>query len=78
MRDASLNQISEEMIKLSKIFSWFAEDFGGERGVIAFVKTYALPERRALLERALTRGVGVSYRDYDWSLNEWSKGESNP
>ena len=47
--------------QLSKIFDWYEEDFGGESGVLAFLKK----------NRKETPEVkSVSYQDYDWSLND--------
>lgn len=53
--------------KLSMILSWYAEDFGGEEGVMEFVADY-LPERkRKLIGQGDYSG---GYFDYDWDLNQ--------
>jgi hypothetical protein len=52
---------------VSKIFSWFAYDFGNsEQGVINHIATYAPAETaKALLE------IGeIADTAYDWSLNQ--------
>jgi len=54
-----LNQ-NGNSIHVSKIFSWFEEDFGGERGVKAFIQRYKpLPEGSSI-EADLP---------YDWRVN---------
>ncbi len=58
-------------VTLSRIFSWFDEDFEDAGGALAFVTPY-LPEA----DREWLRGEGadasIAYFDYDWSLNELS------
>lgn len=64
--DASRNTVDHQgrRIELSSIFKWYGDDFGGEAKVPAYVGKQ--------LKRDLT-GYGVSYRDYDWSLNAYRK-----
>lgn len=51
----------------SSIYSWYKEDFGRtEAGILAELRKYAEPERAA----ALAKIVRVSSYDYDWSLND--------
>jgi hypothetical protein len=52
-------------LRLTKLFDWFADDFGGETGVRAFIQRYR-PELRFQL---LNTGCTLEYMDYDWSLN---------
>jgi len=47
-------------LKISEIFKWFAEDFGGEQGALDFIRK-RLP---ATKEKKVTE-----YFDYNWSLN---------
>jgi hypothetical protein len=56
-------------VRVSRIFRWFAKDFGGHAGVLAVLRQY-LPddERRAWLV-AHGGGIRLTYRPYDWSLN---------
>jgi hypothetical protein len=65
--DVAINAEQGE-IQLSRIFSWYGDDFGGPAGVVALLRR-SLPddERRAWLTQA-QRGRLV-YRDYDWRLN---------
>ena len=58
--------------RVSAIFKWFADDFGGADGVARFIRTAADPsfgERLPALD-----GRGLSYLDYDWSLNDTRRG----
>ena len=62
LADTSKNEISENSIKLSKIFKWFAKDFKANGRLIDFLNQYSdikiLPQARK------------TFKDYDWSLNE--------
>jgi len=52
-------------LRLSSIYNWFAEDFGGEPGVIAHLQRYAAPPlAEAIRANPRIRGYG-----YDWALN---------
>ena len=46
---------------LSKIFDWYKEDFGGDGGVLVFLKKY---------RSGKSDFKKISYQDYDWGLNE--------
>jgi hypothetical protein len=53
--------------KLSMIFYWYGDDFGGEAGVLDFAADY-LSRRKAQLIK--NDQYTVSYQEYDWSLNQ--------
>jgi hypothetical protein len=54
-------------LKVSSIFRWFREDFGGsDEGIIEHLRKFASPE----LAAALGPGVAIFEDDYDWSLND--------
>jgi hypothetical protein len=54
--------------RVSSIFKWFADDFGGAEGVVRFVRGAADP---ALAARLAPLGPGgLAYLPYDWSLND--------
>jgi hypothetical protein len=56
---------SGEKAELSKIFEWYAKDFGGSKAnVLAFINKYRT--------EAISAGAKVSYYEYDWSLNKTS------
>lgn len=54
--------------RVSSIFKWFAADFGGNDGVVRFIRSKAdegLARRLSGLDAR-----GLSYLDYNWSLND--------
>jgi uncharacterized membrane protein YdjX (TVP38/TMEM64 family) len=57
--------------RVSSIFKWFAEDFSASGGVAAFIRARSSPSVAARLG-ALT-DAGLSYLDYDWSLNDTAR-----
>jgi len=60
---------AELVLRVSKIFDWFREDFEDRPGgVLGFLGVYAPPETSALIRRYLGR-VDVRYSKYHWSLN---------
>ena len=69
LTDPARNQFDRQhgAVKLSEIFKWFADDFGGVKGVVAFVSRYVDAATAAWLQSGKYR---VSYFDYDWILND--------
>ncbi|MDX2167665.1 MAG: DUF547 domain-containing protein [Deltaproteobacteria bacterium] len=69
LRDPLRNQIraGAPAVRLSSIFKWFRDDFGGsDDRVRGFVARYVEePERTWLLEQK----PPIEYLDYDWTLN---------
>ena len=61
LSDTSKNEISENNIKLSKIFKWFAKDFKTNGNLINFLNQYS--------EVTISSKAKKSFKDYDWSLN---------
>ncbi|XP_074660779.1 uncharacterized protein LOC141913203 [Tubulanus polymorphus] len=63
-------------IKLSKLFLWYREDFGGNdvnaaRWVMSYVNEDIHRGISILLERLEEAGgVEIQYKDYDWTLNK--------
>jgi hypothetical protein len=55
------NLITENEIRLSKIFDWFKNDFTRETDLLAFIKKYY---------PSLSTNTEVEYMEYDWTLNE--------
>ncbi|MGF1483951.1 MAG: DUF547 domain-containing protein [Opitutales bacterium] len=55
-------RVERGKVSLSKIFEWYAADFGGQSGVISFVNQYR--------ERAVPRTAQVQHHAYDWALNQ--------
>jgi hypothetical protein len=60
---------SEDALRVSSIYSWFQEDFGGDdAGVIVHLKKFAA---QGLAQR-LDRAKQIDGDDYDWKLNDVS------
>ena len=59
--------IQDGRITVSKIYKWFAYDFGNSQaGVLEHMSKYATPEKQAQIAQ-----IGrISNSRYDWSLNE--------
>lgn len=56
--------IPKRKIHLSKIFDWFAEDFGNVREFLAkYYPKYS--------QQILNKNYKFNYMHYDWSLNNW-------
>ncbi len=56
-------------VRVSQLFRWFANDFGGRLGVIGFLLRY-LPDGEDRQWLAARQGqVRLAYRPYDWGLN---------
>ncbi len=56
-------------VYLSKIFSWFAQDFGNsEEEILNYIQPW-LPEDGKKFLQEHQGNISVSYMDYDWSLN---------
>ncbi|KJD37019.1 hypothetical protein PW52_00740 [Tamlana sedimentorum] len=63
LTDSSKNQISENTLKLSKIFKWFAKDFKtDDSNLIDFLNTYS--------QVKIAPNATKSYLDYNWNLNK--------
>jgi len=57
------------LLTVPRLFRWFAEDFGGESGIVEFV--VARIDDEATVE-AIDRRLGsvkLQYAEYDWTLN---------
>ncbi len=59
-------RIENGRIVASKIFKWYAEDFGTRAELIRHWRTYAKPG----LKKALSVARPISRFDYDWTLND--------
>lgn len=60
---------SRGQVSLSSIFRWYAADFGGRAGVIAFLQRYLPDDEGRQWLAAPRRRVRLIYRPYDWTLN---------
>lgn len=57
--------VSANVITASKIYSWYVDDFGGQKKLKDHWKGYAEPEHFSRIETAKIGGFA-----YDWSLND--------
>jgi hypothetical protein len=55
-------------VKVPKIFQWYADDFGGEDGVLEFVTARLDEEWVEMIDRR-QGSVRLKYLDFDWTLN---------
>jgi hypothetical protein len=53
------NSISKRKVEVSKIFEWYASDFGN---LIDYLNKYS--------ETRIDKGASVNYQEYNWALNE--------
>ena len=59
----------DNKLRLSKIFKWYGDDFGGKEDLIAFITKYRYDaDEKAFLATNLKQ-LHLAYHDYDWSLN---------
>ncbi len=58
-------EIAAGVITASKIYSWYAEDFGGKTQLKAHWKGFSAPDLSARIDAAAIGGYA-----YDWSLND--------
>jgi hypothetical protein len=52
--------------RISKIFDWYKVDFGGDTGVLAFVRAHLSPEESAKLGPS----PKITFLEYNWTLNQ--------
>lgn len=62
LADSTRNNLSQNKIKISKLFKWFSSDFKQEGSLIDFLNKYS--------EITISKKASKSYKDYDWNLNE--------
>ena len=61
-------RLTSSTLELSKIFDWYANDFGGREGVLEFVKRYSPAALGEQIE-ARREELPVNFMSYDWGLN---------
>ena len=61
LADTSKNELSEDNIKISKIFKWFKKDFEKNGSLIDFLNQYS--------DITISASAKKSYTDYNWNLN---------
>jgi len=68
LRSQSQLWVEGNTIHVSKIFEWYEADFGGKKGVRAFLSEYAPPAAKQLLIDN-PKAVIATDIEWDWSLN---------
>ena len=61
INDPIRNQLSENEIKISKIFKWFKGDFTKKRNLIDYLNQYS--------NIKIDPDADIKHLDYDWKLN---------
>ena len=59
INDAAQNKITVDAVEISKIFEWYAVDFGN---IIDFLNKYS--------DVKINSGAKITYREYNWDLNK--------
>lgn len=62
LADTTKNEISEDNIKLSKIFRWFKKDFEQDGSLIDFLNRYS--------DITISEKAKKSFKNYSWNLND--------
>ncbi|MCK0179787.1 DUF547 domain-containing protein [Flavobacteriaceae bacterium S0862] len=62
LADTNRNEISENSIKISKIFDWFLKDFTKNGSLIDFLNQYS--------DINISPNAKKRYKDYNWELND--------
>ncbi len=63
INDPARNHITDKVVSVSQIFSWFKKDFKVNGGnVVDFINNYSKVK--------ITNQPSKGYKEYDWSLNE--------
>lgn len=62
LADETKNDISENYLKLSKIFKWFKKDFEQDGSLIDFLNRYS--------DVTISDKAKKSFKDYSWELND--------
>uniref|UniRef100_UPI00404A30EE DUF547 domain-containing protein n=1 Tax=Gelidibacter sp. TaxID=2018083 RepID=UPI00404A30EE len=62
LSDTKRNEISQNHLKISKIFQWFSKDFKQNGSIIDFIDNYSSVD--------ISPKAKISYKDYNWDLND--------
>jgi uncharacterized protein DUF547 len=60
---------SRAIVHLSRLFQWFASDFGGRAGLLRTLRQYLPDDNRRQWLHAHEGRARLAYRPYDWGLN---------
>jgi hypothetical protein len=56
------NEIDNDVVKLSRIFDWYKNDFTENVDLIGYINKYA--------DKQINLKANISYKDYNWALND--------
>ena len=56
------NQLSPNLVKISKLFDWYGKDFTSQGTLIEFLNMYS--------DQKISVGAKVAFLEYDWKLND--------
>ncbi|MEN7548338.1 DUF547 domain-containing protein [Rapidithrix thailandica] len=62
INDPQKNQLSEDQVRLSKIFQWFESDFTRQGSLLQFINRYA--------QHPVNTATPIRFLNYNWHLNE--------
>ena len=62
LADPAKNNVKKQEVQISPLFDWYQGDFTTKSSLIEFLNQYA--------PLSISPDASISYRDYDWSLNE--------
>jgi len=62
LNDPERNELGSNEVKVSKIFSWFQEDFTKGQSLLQFINKYS--------DQKISENAKVSYLEYNWNLND--------
>jgi len=70
LNDPNFIKYSANNLEISEIFKWYASDFGSSAdNVLSFINQYR--------KTAVPNDSKIKYYNYDWSLNNFSKGQGS-
>jgi hypothetical protein len=68
LNESEKNELSADRVEISKIFSWFSEDFTRQGSVIDYLNKFS--------EVEINPDADIDYKDYDWALNSVENAEN--
>lgn len=65
INDPKRNRITKNKVEVSKIFSWFGDDFQKNQTLVQFLNKYSKVK--------ISESADIDFMDYQWSLNDASE-----
>jgi len=69
--DLSVNP-DRKVITISRIFSWYQNDFGRKKGVLSLLERYLQEKDIKLWLSENQTSIRIQYHPYDWGLNKYT------